>query len=74
MAEFPAKGRGTGGVRCHRLLKGEDALIGAWAVAAPARACAASGSPVPLPTAAGRRDGSGTPLEQPVIAVAGPAT
>ena len=23
-AEYPAKGRGTGGVRCHRFLKGED--------------------------------------------------
>ena len=29
-AEFPAKGRATGGVRCQRLLKGEDGLIQAW--------------------------------------------
>lgn len=26
-AEYPAKGRGTGGVRCHRFLKGEDVLV-----------------------------------------------
>jgi DNA gyrase subunit A len=70
--EYPGKGRATGGVRCHRFLKGEDALILAWAGAAPARAAAASGSPVDLPEATGRRDGSGTPASQPIVAVAGP--
>ncbi len=30
-AEYPGKGRATGGVRCHRFLKGEDALVFAWA-------------------------------------------
>ena len=48
-AEYPGKGRATGGVRCHRFLKGEDALVFAWAGTAPARAAAASGSPVDLP-------------------------
>ena len=48
-AEYPAKGRATGGVRCHRFLKGEDALVFAWAGTAPARAAAASGAPVDLP-------------------------
>ncbi len=71
-AEYPAKGRATGGVRCHRFLKGEDTLVLAWAGAAPARAAAASGSPVDLPEATGRRDGSGTPGSQPIVAVAGP--
>jgi len=71
-ADYPGKGRATGGVRCHRFLKGEDALIFAWAGAAPARAAAASGSPVDLPDATGRRDGSGTPLAQPVVACSGP--
>ncbi len=70
--EYPGKGRATGGVRCHRFLKGEDALIFAWAGAAPARAAAASGAPVDLPEATGRRDGSGVPLAQPVVACAGP--
>ena len=60
-AEYPAKGRATGGVRCHRFLQGEDTLILAWAGAAPARAAAGSGVAVDLPAATGRRDGSGTP-------------
>jgi DNA gyrase subunit A len=71
-SEYPAKGRGTGGVRCHRLLKGEDALVFAWAGPGPARASAASGSPVDLPPADGRRDGSGVPGSQPVAAACGP--
>ena len=71
-SEYPAKGRATGGVRCHRFLKGEDALVFAWAGDAPARAAAASGAPVDLPDATGRRDGSGTPGSQPIAACAGP--
>jgi DNA gyrase subunit A len=71
-SEYPAKGRATGGVRCHRFLKGEDTLVLAWVGAAPARAAAASGAPVDLPPAEGRRDGSGTPPAQPVAAVASP--
>ncbi|MGH3345181.1 MAG: DNA gyrase/topoisomerase IV subunit A, partial [Carbonactinosporaceae bacterium] len=38
--DFPAKGRATGGVRCHRFLKGEDRLLLAWAGPAPARGTA----------------------------------
>ncbi|WP_151082551.1 DNA gyrase/topoisomerase IV subunit A [Nocardioides cynanchi] len=72
--EYPAKGRATGGVRCHRFLKGEDSLVFAWAGAAPARAAAASGSPVDLPEATGRRDGSGVPGSQPIAACAGPVS
>ena len=71
-SEYPSKGRATGGVRCHRFLKGEDALVFAWAGAAPARAAASSGVPVALPTAEGRRDGSGVPGSQPITACAGP--
>ncbi len=71
-SEYPAKGRATGGVRCHRFLKGEDTLVLAWAGAAPARAAAASGAPVDLPPPNGRRDGSGTPGSQSIAAVAGP--
>jgi DNA gyrase subunit A len=72
--EYPAKGRATGGVRCHRFLKGEDALVFAWAGEAPARAAAASGSPIDLPEPTGRRDGSGVPGSQPIAACAGPVT
>ncbi|MGB0100176.1 MAG: DNA gyrase C-terminal beta-propeller domain-containing protein, partial [Nocardioides sp.] len=71
-SEYPAKGRATGGVRCHRFLKGEDALVFAWAGTAPVRAAAASGAPVELPAATGRRDGSGVPGSQPIAACAGP--
>jgi DNA gyrase subunit A len=70
-SEYPPKGRATGGVRCHRFLKGEDALVFAWAGTAP-RAAAASGAPVDLPEATGRRDGSGVPGSQPITAAAGP--
>jgi DNA gyrase subunit A len=71
-SEYPAKGRATGGVRCHRFLKGEDTLVFAWVGTAPARAAAASGSPVELPPASGKRDGSGMPASQPIAACAGP--
>ena len=68
-SEFPAKGRATGGVRCHRFLRGEDTLLLAWAGARPAKACAASGVAVDLPAATGKRDGSGAPLSAPVAAI-----
>ncbi len=71
LGEYPAKGRGTGGVRCHRFLKGEDTLVLAWAGRAP-RAAGDGGAPVELPEANGRRDGSGTPGSVVVAAVASP--
>jgi DNA gyrase subunit A len=69
MAEYPGKGRATGGVRCHRFLKGEDTLLLAWAGPGPAWAAAASGAPIDLPAPDGRRDGSGVPAGQPIVAV-----
>jgi DNA gyrase subunit A len=69
LAEYPAKGRATGGVRCQRLLKGEDALLLAWAGPDPAIAAAASGAPIELPAADPRRDASGTAVAQPVAAI-----
>ncbi|MFW2514409.1 DNA gyrase/topoisomerase IV subunit A [Demequina sp. SO4-13] len=65
-AEYPGKGRATGGVRAHRFLKGEDALMAAWVGTAPARATSGAGQPVELPAEHGRRDGSGLPLAAPV--------
>ncbi|RNE62342.1 DNA gyrase/topoisomerase IV subunit A [Cryobacterium tepidiphilum] len=62
-AEFPAKGRGTAGVRSHRFLKGEDALALAWVGQAPARPVSPEGAPRTLPEAGARRDASGTPLD-----------
>ncbi|GGW09533.1 DNA topoisomerase (ATP-hydrolyzing) [Streptomyces narbonensis] len=70
--QYPRKGRATGGVRCQRFLKGEDVLILAWAGATPARAAQKNGTPAPLPEIDPRRDGSGTPLPQPVEVLAGP--
>jgi DNA gyrase subunit A len=71
--EFPAKGRATGGVRCHRFLKGEDALVMAWAGAAPAVGATEDGSPVILPDPVGKRDGSGIALRRPLALVGGSA-
>jgi DNA gyrase subunit A len=70
-AEYPPKGRATGGVRCHRFLKGEDVLVLAWAGAGPARAATDAGSPVDLPPADGRRDGSGVRVRHPLAAIGG---
>ena len=72
LAEYPGKGRATGGVRCHRFLKGEDVLMLAWAGPAPAWAAAPSGAPVELPEPDRRRDGSGVPAAQPIAAVSSP--
>ncbi|GGU56959.1 DNA gyrase/topoisomerase IV subunit A [Streptomyces lavendofoliae] len=72
--QYPRKGRATGGVRCQRFLKGEDALVLAWAGAAPARAAQKNGTPVELPEIDPRRDGSGTPLVKQVEVLAGPAS
>jgi len=72
-AEYPGKGRATGGVRCHRFLKGEDVLLFGWAGPGPALAAAASGTPITLPPADGRRDGSGSPASQPIAAAGSPA-
>ena len=72
LSEYPAKGRATGGVRCHRFLRGEDILLTAYVGPAPVRAAAASGAPVDLPQLFGRRDGSGTPAPQPIAAFSGP--
>ena len=70
MTTYPSKGRATGGVRCHRFLKGEDALIVATIGHSPVIAAAASGSPVELPAVTDRRDGSGLPIKQPVASLA----
>jgi DNA gyrase subunit A len=67
-AEYPPKGRATGGVRCHRFLKGEDLLVLAWAGSAP-RGATEAGTPVDLPPPDGRRDGSGVRIRHPLTAI-----
>ncbi|HQZ00627.1 MAG TPA: DNA topoisomerase 4 subunit A [Propionicimonas sp.] len=69
LAEYPGKGRATGGVRCHRFLKNEDTLLLAWAGPDPLIAAAASGTPIDLPAPDPRRDMSGVPVAQPIAAV-----
>jgi DNA gyrase subunit A len=69
--EFPGKGRATGGVRCHRFLKGEDVLVAAWAGPAPAVAATDAGAPVELPAPVGKRDGSGVALSGPLTLLGG---
>ena len=71
--EYPAKGRATGGVRCHRFLKGEDTLVMAWAGPGPARGATDAGVPADLPAADGRRDGSGSRVRQPLASLGGQA-
>jgi DNA gyrase subunit A len=71
-AEYPAKGRGTGGVRAHRFLRGEDALVLAWVGAQPARASGAGGVPLDLPDAVDRRDASGTAWSAVVAGIGSP--
>jgi len=61
-AEYPAKGRATGGVRCQRFLKGEDGLIQAWIGPAPVVGATESGVIVDLTAMTGRRDGSGNAI------------
>lgn len=66
---YPGKGRATGGVRAHRFLRNEDALLLAWVGTAPAWATGSGGQPIELPALDPRRDMSGTALTSPVHAI-----
>ena len=66
---FPEKGRATRGVRCHRFLKGEDTLALARVCPGTAIGASATGSPIELPEADERRDGSGTPVKKPIVSL-----
>lgn len=66
---YPTKGRGTGGVRSQRFLKGQDTLILAFVGAYPLHASTQSGAPAELPKPDMRRDGSGTDLSAPIAVV-----
>jgi DNA gyrase subunit A len=62
-AEYPAKGRATGGVRAHAFLKGEDRLTVAWVGPNPAQAVDPTGAVRKLPEPGARRDASGQPID-----------
>lgn len=72
--EFPGKGRGTGGVRSHAFLKGEDALALAWVGPEPALAVGTDGAARELPDAGAKRDASGSPLDAVVGSIGASAT
>ncbi|MBB4071515.1 DNA gyrase subunit A [Canibacter oris] len=65
-AEFPAKGRATGGVRAQRFLRNETVLRAAWVGAAPIMANGKDGSLRQLPQETAKRDASGTAVAQPI--------
>ncbi|GGV36988.1 DNA topoisomerase (ATP-hydrolyzing) [Actinomadura cremea] len=71
-ADYPSKGRATGGVRSHRFLKGEDVLLQAWAALTPLRAAGPNGKPANLNAPLGRRDGSGDELDTTIVTIGGP--
>ena len=73
LVAYPAKGRGTSGVRCHRLLKDESTLVKAAVGPAP-RACGPTGSAIALPEPDTRRDASGSPVPKSLSHVAGGAS
>ena len=67
-AEFPGKGRATGGVRAHRFLTGESELALGFAGPSP-QAASSGGGARSLPDALSRRDASGVPLDAKIDAV-----
>ena len=68
-AEYPPKGRATGGVRCHRFLKGEDTLVMAWAGREPILGTTESGIAIDVSDMRGKRDGSGIQMTRPLAHV-----
>ena len=60
LADFPAKGRGTLGVRCHAFLKGENAIVEAYVGEKPA---AKNGTKAYALPKVAKRDASGTKID-----------
>ena len=73
-AEYPPKGRATGGVRCQRLLKGEDGLIQAWVGPVPVFGATDADVLVDLSDMTGKRDGSGIPITRQLARLGTPFT
>ncbi len=71
LSAFPPKGRATGGVRCHRLIKGEDAILLAWAGQSPARGETGAGKAIELPSELKSRDASGDRIKTTIAAIGG---
>ncbi len=71
LTQFPGKGRATGGVRCHSMRKGENALLFSAVGSAPLRACGSAHAAIELPQELAKRDATGTPVTQNIVAAAG---
>lgn len=63
---YPTKGRGTGGVRSQRFLKGQNTILAAYVGNYPLYAITQRGANVELPKPDMRRDASGTELVSPI--------
>lgn len=63
---YPTKGRGTGGVRSQRFLKGQNTILSAYVGNYPLYATTQRGANVELPKPDMRRDASGTELVSPI--------
>lgn len=61
-SEYPPKGRGTGGVRSHKFLKGETRLVKTH-VGDGVAVTGSDGKELDIEGLAGKRDGSGRPLQ-----------
>lgn len=70
LAQYPTKGRATGGVRSQRFLKGQNTIIQAFVGAYPLMAATEHGHSVDLPQIDMRRDGSGTELSASIAYLA----
>ena len=70
-SEYPAKGRGTGGVRCQRFLKDDTELVSARvAPMSSLTGVSGTGSLVKLPADLAKRDAPGVRLDTDIVAVA----
>lgn len=74
LVDFPAKGRATGGVRCHSMRKSEDFLQLSFVGYGPLRALQAGGSPLELDLEYSKRDSTGTSQAVSITAIAGQFT
>ncbi|MEO0026844.1 MAG: hypothetical protein RL716_175 [Actinomycetota bacterium] len=63
LAEFPAKGRATSGVRAQRFIRAEDCLYFAAVTSGELLALSTDGKPITLPSEAAKRDASGSPID-----------
>ncbi|MFZ1362121.1 MAG: DNA topoisomerase IV subunit A [Candidatus Nanopelagicales bacterium] len=69
--EFPAKGRATGGVRCHKFLRGEDVLTLAWVGAGTPILETGSGKAISQELIVKARDASGEGFSGTLGAIGG---